>query len=72
MEDIRIEVYDPSYVRRYIETMAAGPAWRGFIRDTGATVALLQKDSPLVTALTERAGWQAVGSDAGYLLLRRP
>jgi hypothetical protein len=72
VEDIRIEVYDPSYVRRYIETMAAGPAWRGFIRDTGATVALLQKDSPLVTALTERGGWRAVGSDAGYLLLRRP
>ena len=72
VEDIRIEVYDPSYIRRYIETMAAGPAWRGFIRNTGATVALLQKNTPLVTALTERAGWDVVGSDAGYLLLRRP
>jgi hypothetical protein len=72
VEDIRIEVYAPTYVRRYIETMAAGPAWRGFIRDTGPTVALLQNDSPLVTALTERAGWHTLGSDSGYLLLRRP
>jgi len=72
VEDLRIEVYDPSYVRRYIEAMAAGPAWRGFIQETGATVALLDEDSPLATALRERAGWHAVGSDAGYLLLRRP
>lgn len=71
VEDIRIEIYDPAYVRRYIESMAAGPAWRGFIRDTGATVALLKDDSPLVTALHERAHWDIVGSDAGYLLLRR-
>ena len=50
--------------------MAAGPAWRGFVQDTGATVALLKDDSPLATALQERAHWQIVGSDAGYLMLR--
>ena len=72
VEDIRIEIYDAAYVRRFIESMAAGPAWRGFVRDTGATVALLKDDSPLVTALHERAHWNIVGSDAGYLLLRRP
>lgn len=72
VEDIRIEIYDPAYVRRFIETMAAGPAWRGFVKDTGATVALLKEDSPLVTALQERAQWRKVGSDAGYLLLRQP
>ena len=72
VEDIRIEVYSPSYVRRYIEAMAAGPAWRGFIQDTGATVALLESESPLATALRERAGWRSVGSDDGYVMLRRP
>jgi hypothetical protein len=71
VEDIRVEIYDPAYVRRFIETMAAGPAWRGFVKDTGATVALLKDDSPLVTALQERAHWRATGSDAGYLLLRQ-
>jgi len=72
VEDIRIEIYDPAYVRRFVEAMAAGPAWRGFIQDTGATVALLEEDSPLATALQERAHWRATGSDAGYLLLRQP
>lgn len=72
VEDIRIEIYDPAYVHRFIEAMAAGPAWRGFVQDTGATVALLKEDSPLATALQERAHWRATGSDAGYLLLRRP
>jgi len=72
VQDLRIEVYDPTYIRRLIEAMAAGPAWRGFIEETGATVGLLEEDSPLATALRERAGWQAVGSDAGYVLLRQP
>jgi hypothetical protein len=72
VEDLRVEVYAPAYIRRYIEAMAAGPDWRGFVRDTGATVALLDQDSPLATALRDRAGWHMVGSDAGYLLLRRP
>lgn len=72
VEDLRIEIYDPAYVRQFIETMAAGPAWRGFVNDSGATVALLKDDSPLATALQERAHWRATGSDAGYLLLRQP
>lgn len=71
VEDIRVEIYDPAYVRRFIETMAAGPAWRGFVKDTGATVALLKDDSPLAAALQERAHWHIVGSDAGYLMLRQ-
>jgi len=70
VEDIRVEIYDPAYVHRFIETMAAGPAWRGFVKDTGATVALLKDDSPLAAALQERAHWHIVGSDAGYLMLR--
>ena len=72
VEDLRIEIYDPAYVRRFVEAMAAGPAWRGFVHDSGATVALLKEDSPLATALQERAHWRATGSDAGYLLLMQP
>jgi len=72
VEDIRIEVYDPAYLRRLSEAMAAGPAWHSFVYDSGATVALLKDDSPLATALQERAHWHATGSDAGYLLLRQP
>ena len=72
VEDVRIEVYSPLYLQRFVETMAVGPGWHQFIDETKVTTALLLNGSPLATALQERARWRAAGSDAGYVLLRKP
>lgn len=72
VEDLRVEVYSAAHVQEFIETMAVGPRWAGFIRNTGTSAALLVSGSALATALQERAGWRLTGSDAGYVLLRKP
>jgi hypothetical protein len=72
VEDLRVEIFSPERVQEFVETMQAGPRWREFIDQSHVTAALLLSDSPLATALQERAGWRAAGSDAGYVLLRKP
>jgi hypothetical protein len=72
VEDVRIEVYSPAHVQEFVEAMAAGPRWRAFIRDTGTSAAFLVAGSPLATALQERASWRTIGSDANFVLLRKP
>jgi len=72
VEDLRVEVYSAKYIKQYVETMAAGPRWRSFIKDTGTSAALLASGSPLATALQERVGWRKIGSDRDFVLLRRP
>ena len=49
--DLRIESYDPAYVRHFISAMDAEQGWDGFVRSTGAQAALLLEDSPLALAL---------------------
>lgn len=70
--DVRIEVYAPEHVRRFIATMAAEPGWEKFISDTGAQTALVKQDSAISAALQEQLRWQAVGTDAGLVLLEAP
>jgi hypothetical protein len=70
--DPRIEVYPPEHIRAFVSAMAAGPGWRQFVDQTGARYALVLTDSPISTALQERAGWSQIGKDAGYVLLRAP
>ena len=72
VEDLRVEVYSAAHVQEFAETMAVGPRWAGFIKNTGTSAALLLAGSPLATALHERAGWRLTGSDARYVLLRKP
>ena len=72
VEDLRVEIFSPERVQEFVETMQAGPRWREFIDQSHVTAALLLSRSPLATALQERAGWRASGSDAGYVLLRKP
>jgi len=72
VEDLRVEVYSAAHVQEFIETMAVGPRWAGFVKNTGTTAALLVTGSPLAAALQERAGWRVAGSDARYVLLRKP
>ena len=68
--DPRIEIYPPAHVRAYVSAMAADPGWRQFVNKTGARYALVLAGSPIATALVERAGWQQIGDDAGFVLLR--
>jgi hypothetical protein len=70
--DPRIEIYRPAHLREFVSTMAAGPGWRQFVARTGTRYALVRTDSPISSALVERAGWSQLGKDAGYVLLRAP
>ena len=46
VEDIRIEIYAPTYVRRYTHTIHAAPAWPGLHSAQGATVPRPTKAPP--------------------------
>lgn len=70
--DPRIEISSPAHVRDFVSTMAAHPGWREFVDRTGARWALVLADSPIATALVERAGWSQLGRDEGFALLRAP
>jgi len=72
VEDMRVEIFSRERIQEYVETMQVGPRWHQFIDKSDVTTALLLSDSPLATALRERAGWRAAGSDAGYVLLEKP
>jgi hypothetical protein len=72
VEDLRIESYSSTHIKHYIAAMAAEPGWDAFVRDTGATVAMLQADSPLQAALREQLHWTSVGSASGVVLLEAP
>ncbi|SDP26104.1 hypothetical protein SAMN04489867_1886 [Pedococcus dokdonensis] len=67
--DLRIESYDPVYVRHFIEAMDAQQGWDGFVRSTGAQAALLTDDSPLALALQDVWHWRVVQHDRGFVLL---
>ena len=70
--DIRTEIYSPAHLRAYIRTMAVEPGWQDFITSTRSTYALVAQRSSIATALSERLGWQPIGSDSGYVLLAAP
>jgi len=72
VEDLRVEIFSRERVQEFVETMQAGPRWRVFIDQSNVKAALLLTGSPLATALQERAGWRIDGSDAGYVLMRKP
>jgi hypothetical protein len=67
--DLRIESYDPAYVRHFISAMDAEKGWDGFLRSTGAQAALLLDDSPLALALQQVWHWRVVQQDRGFVLL---
>jgi hypothetical protein len=70
--DPRIEIYPSAHIRAFVSAMAAGPGWDQFVHRSGARYALVLSDSPIASALTERAAWSQIGKDAGYVLLRSP
>ena len=67
--DLRSEVYSSEYLTAYRNNESVGPGWQSFITRTGATVALLSKDSALADALQQALHWRVTGRDNGYVLL---
>ncbi|MGV8954550.1 MAG: hypothetical protein ACOH2M_25865 [Cypionkella sp.] len=70
--DIRTEIYSHAHLAAYVRTMAVEPGWRDFITQTRSTYALVAHRSPIATALSDRLGWRALGTDSGYVLLAAP
>jgi hypothetical protein len=70
--DIRTEIYSHAHLAAYVRTMAVEPGWQDFLKSTRSTYALVATESPIATALRERLGWQSLGTDSGYILLRAP
>jgi hypothetical protein len=68
--DLRSEIYSARWIKGFQEAMAVMPGWQSYVRDTGATYALLPNDSPLGLALGERLAWSKVASGDGYILWR--
>ena len=64
--------YTPAAIGDYAAAHAVEAGWEDYVAQTGAESALLRLNSPLATALVDRLGWEAVGSDEGYVLLRAP
>lgn len=64
--------YTVEALRDYVAALAASPGWQEYVATTGADVALLGRESPLTTALTDQLYWVVVGSDGDFVLLRSP
>ena len=67
--DTRTYLFSVPYIERYIGARGAVGDWQGFVRETGATAALLREGEPLVTALPASLGWREVARADGYVLL---
>ena len=70
--DGRIELYDQKYLQDYANALTVGAGWSDFLTHTGATYALVADRSPISAALTDRLHWQALGRDAGFILMKAP
>lgn len=69
--DLRSEVFDASYIRSYSDALAAKPGWDQFVKESGASAALVPDDTPIVEALTRRLGWVIAARGDRYVLLRQ-
>jgi hypothetical protein len=66
-----ITPYSERHAHDYAIAVSTAPGWYRVVRDSRAPVALVATDSALAAGL-ERKGWTQHGTDAGYVLLRRP
>jgi hypothetical protein len=63
--------YSPQHDDDYHAIETTGAGWYRLVLASRAPVAVVQADTTLARAL-ERRGWRREGSDAGFVLLRRP
>jgi hypothetical protein len=67
--DLRSEIYPDAAFSDYLRLMHTAPGWQAVLRSTGATVALVPADAPLVDALQRQLNWHVVAGDMGYVLV---
>jgi hypothetical protein len=70
--DGRAEAFPKAHFEGYVKTSQAGAGWESFLEVTDSRHALVEKSSPLATALQQRLNWRSLGGDRGYVLLAAP
>jgi hypothetical protein len=70
--DTRTYLFDIPYIREYIRARGASGDWQSFIKQTGATTAVLRADEPLIPALERELGWTERVRRGGWVLLAAP
>jgi hypothetical protein len=65
------DAYPVSHLADYVRALEAQPGWQQVVSSSRATVAVLQRDEPLTSALVG-AGWTASGHSRGYVMLDAP
>jgi hypothetical protein len=70
--DTRAELYGPAVARAYLRDMQAQDGWQASVNRHRPAAALIGADTPLATALADRAGWTVVRRERGYVLLEPP
>jgi hypothetical protein len=70
--DTRAELYGPAVARAYLRDVQAQDGWQASVNRHRPAAALIGADTPLATALADRAGWTVVRRERGYVLLEPP
>lgn len=66
------DAYTIDYMREYQAARDLQPGWKEFLEDTGAEVAVVQRDGAFAHALSDRLGWTSVDADSRWVLMRAP
>lgn len=66
-----VESYSVGYLDRYVAAVEVRDGWRRYMRDTGASVAILEKDAPLAHTLAQEPDWYVLDSTSRWVLLER-
>ena len=72
MIDGMLDAYPVDYIAGFSDFTSVTPGWTGYLRRTGAHVAITLKGSPLTGALEEQLHWRALDADGRYVYLAAP
>lgn len=70
--DTRMEIFGAPTIKAYATFLAAKPGWQSYLTRTHCSVALLEKDLPVIEALSAQLHWTQVGQGGDYVLLKAP
>jgi hypothetical protein len=70
--DLRMELYPSDYLQRYVSAASAAPGWQGFVKQTGARYALVERTSAIGDALAREQRWQPIATTSTFVLLAAP
>jgi hypothetical protein len=67
--DGMLDAYPVPYISSFFAATRVEPGWEGFVRRSGAHVAVVPARSPLAAALVGQLGWRRVDGDRGFVYL---